>query len=215
MTISTEGTLVFAEAAEWVCTVVSSVPEDRWDGPGLDAWNLRALVGHTSRAFVTVNAALQAPATNIDVSSPQGYFGRVAALPAADSDSVRERGVTAGAALGAHPSAAFRALAKEAIAATQAAGNPMITTIAGGMTLQAYLPTRTFELVVHGIDICAALGRHPDPPLSALRAALLLSAELAAQNAVGVDLLLAATGRSALPSGFSVLKAALSAPEGH
>jgi len=34
----------------------------------------------------------------------------------------------------------------------------LITTIGGGMRVRTYLPTRTFELVVHSLDISAATG---------------------------------------------------------
>ena len=34
--------------------------------------------------------------------------------------------------------------------------DPVISTIFGGMRLSDYLPTRTFELVVHGLDIARA-----------------------------------------------------------
>ena len=43
----------FAEAARTLVELVQRLPPDRWDKPGLGEWNLRALVGHTSRALVT------------------------------------------------------------------------------------------------------------------------------------------------------------------
>ncbi|WP_243757920.1 maleylpyruvate isomerase N-terminal domain-containing protein [Allobranchiibius sp. GilTou38] len=63
----------------------------------------------------------------------------------------------AGRALGDDPAAGFGALVDQ-VGAELASADPaaVITTIAGGMTVDTYLPTRTFELVVHGLDICAA-----------------------------------------------------------
>ena len=40
----------------------------------------------------------------------------------------------------------------------------VVHTIAGGMRVAAYLPTRTFELCVHGLDIAAATGVPVDLP---------------------------------------------------
>ena len=77
--------------------------------------------------------------------------------------------------------------------------------VAGGIRLSAYLPTRVFELVVHGLDICRAVGREDAPPLAAQRLALGLAGDLAAARGLGPELLLALTGRSALPHGFTVL----------
>ena len=84
-------------------------------------------------------------------------------------------------------------------------GSELLTTIAGGMRLADYLPTRTFELVVHTCDLAAALAVPAEPPPVAAAEALHLVAGLAvAEGRVGT-LLLAATGRASTPPGFSVL----------
>jgi len=83
-------------------------------------------------------------------------------------------------------------------------GSELVTTIAGGMRLVDYLPTRTFELVVHTCDLARALGAPMDPPPVAAAQALEIVAELALADGIAGPLLLAATGR-AMPSGFSVL----------
>lgn len=36
--------------------------------------------------------------------------------------------------------------------------DPLVTTALGGMRLRQYLPTRTFELVVHGVGIARPAG---------------------------------------------------------
>ena len=54
-----------------------------------------------------------------------------------------------------------------------------MTTIAGGMRLGDYLPTRTFELVVHTADLATALDVPPDVPATAAAQALHVVAELA------------------------------------
>jgi hypothetical protein len=74
------------------------------------------------------------------------------------------------------------------------------------MRLRQYLPTRTFELVVHGLDIARAAGL-PTPAYSAglLTEVLQLAAAAAVLVGRGSELLLAMTGRAALPAGFSVV----------
>jgi hypothetical protein len=84
-------------------------------------------------------------------------------------------------------------------------GTELVTTIAGGMRLSDYLPTRTFELAVHTADIATALGEPPDVPAPAAAQALRLVIDLAVGGGVAGPLLLAATGRPGLPAGYSVL----------
>ncbi|HEY0644225.1 MAG TPA: hypothetical protein VGD39_12440, partial [Nocardioides sp.] len=68
----------FADAAGWFVDTDALV-DDRWAQPGLGEWDLRGLVGHTSRALLTVESYLDQPASRVDVESPVDYFlrGRV------------------------------------------------------------------------------------------------------------------------------------------
>ncbi|WP_457205663.1 hypothetical protein, partial [Nocardioides sp. P5_C9_2] len=84
-------------------------------------------------------------------------------------------------------------------------GSEPVTTVVGGMLLRDYLPTRTFELVVHTTDLAAALGQPLDLPATAATQALSLVAELALSEGRAGPFLRAVTGRPALPEGFSVL----------
>jgi hypothetical protein len=43
----------FADAAGWFVRTAALVG-DRWDQPALGEWDVRALIGHTSRSLVTV-----------------------------------------------------------------------------------------------------------------------------------------------------------------
>jgi hypothetical protein len=72
------------------------------------------------------------------------------------------------------------------------------------MALSAYLPSRSAELVIHGLDLARALTLPVAPPADAIIAALEWVGAVASRRKVAVDLLLAATGRAALPPGFSV-----------
>jgi hypothetical protein len=51
----------FEAAANAVVELVRTI-DDGWDRPGLGAWDLQALVGHTSRSFLTVTSYLDQPA---------------------------------------------------------------------------------------------------------------------------------------------------------
>lgn len=79
----------FADAAAWFVDTTALVGE-RWTHPGLGEWDVRSLVGHTSRALLTVEAYLDRPAGQVDVESTVEYFLRAQAL--ADDASVAERG---------------------------------------------------------------------------------------------------------------------------
>ncbi len=87
----------------------------------------------------------------------------------------------------------------------EASDTALVGTPAGGMTLIAYLPTRILELSIHALDLAAALGVEGTVPESAALVTLDLVGTLAARRGRAADLLLAATGRRGLPSGYTVL----------
>jgi len=193
----------FTDAAGWFVRTAALVG-DRWDRPGLGEWDVRALVGHTSRALATVETYLARPAAAADVASAPDYF-RATRAAAADP-AVTARGRDAGTALGSDPAAAVAQLAARVLALVATHdGTALVTTIAGGMRLADYLPTRTFELAVHTADLATALGVPLDVPATAAAQALNILADLALTGGLAGPLLLAATGRPGLPAGFSVL----------
>jgi hypothetical protein len=193
----------FAEAAEAFAELVRAIPADAWPGPGLGEWDLRSLVGHTSRSLITVETYLRQPADREEAASAAAYYDAISTV---DPAAVVGRGREAGRALGDDPVATIQALVPRVLALVERAGNPLITTAAGGMRLRTYLPTRTLELVVHGLDIAAAASL----PVPVYGSAVLSEvAEVAAGAAVlqgrGIELIRALTGRGRLPEGFSVV----------
>ena len=193
----------FADAAGWFVRTTALVG-DRWGEPGLGEWDVRALVGHTSRSMLTVEAYLARPADVAEVPSAAGYFRATRAMAA--DPAVATRGRDAGAALGEDPVAAVAEIAARVVPLVDdRAGGTLLTTIAGGMRLEDYLPTRTFELAVHTSDLARALDAPLDVPATAAAQALRLVTELAVRDSRAGPLLLAATGRSGLPPGWSVL----------
>jgi uncharacterized protein (TIGR03083 family) len=196
----------FAAAAQCFAALVEDIPPTGWNGPGLGEWDLRALVGHTSRAVSTVTTYLKRPAAQVRVASAARYYAQIKQQTAGDLSAVTERGRQAGAALGPQPAPAVRTLVEETLEALEAVSdNPVIETIAGGMRLSAYLPTRTFELTVHSLDIGVATGIDVTPPAAALRESLRLGIDVALIYGDGHSVLRALTGRRALPSGYSIV----------
>jgi mycothiol maleylpyruvate isomerase-like protein len=193
----------FADAAQWFVRTAALVG-DRWSRPGLGEWDVRALVGHTSRSLLTVETYLARPAAAVEVASAGDYF-RATRAAAADP-AVAARGRDAGTALGSDPAAAVSEIAARVLPLVDTRdGTELLMTIAGGMRLADYLPTRTFELAVHTADLATALGAPVDVPATAATQALVLVADLAVTEGHAGPLLLAVTGRAGLPAGFSVL----------
>ncbi|WP_244931952.1 maleylpyruvate isomerase N-terminal domain-containing protein [Nocardioides sp. W7] len=186
----------FLEAAEAFADLVARLRVDLGGpgSPGLGDWDLRALVGHTSRSLVTVSTYLGRAADAVEVPSAAAYFLAVRELAA--GPEVTERGRQAGEVLGADPAAVVRRLletvADDLVAASE---DQLLTTVAGGMRLRDYLPTRTFELVVHGSDIATATGLDWTPPADALAETVGLAGEIALASGAGLDLLRQLTGR--------------------
>src|SRR4030095_11935261 len=118
----------FAEAARTFVDLVWRLPHDRWNGPGLGEWDLRSLVGHTSRSLVTVGAYLGQPVDTEEVPTPAAYYVAIADL---DNEAVTDRGRQAGQALGENPAEFVEALAKRVLAKIEIAGHPLMQNAAG------------------------------------------------------------------------------------
>lgn len=197
----------YAAAASGFAGLVGQIPADRWDGPGLGEWDLRALVGHTSRALTTVATYLFNTAEREDLASPQEYYVRLkAAGSRIDPAAVVERGRQAGIGLGDDPAASVESLVRNVLDQLDSAEDRLIAVIDGlGIRLSAYLPTRTFELAVHSLDIAAAADIAFTLPRQVLEEATVLAARITLAFGDGPALLTALTGRTPLPEGFSVV----------
>ncbi|HEY0948605.1 maleylpyruvate isomerase N-terminal domain-containing protein [Nocardioides sp.] len=199
----------FSAAATAFLDLAAQVPLERYAGPGLGTWDLRALIGHTARSLVTVTTYLQTTAERVEVADAADYFARVSTLAHGSArDAIHQRGIEAGVALGADPVAALREARDEAELALDLleGEDRVIETAAGGMRVSDYLPTRTFELTVHSLDIAEAAGLEFAPPEDALADTLALASASALRLGLGVDVLLALTGRRPLPEGTSVVR---------
>ena len=201
----------FRSAAVAYVDLASRVPADRWDSPALGDWTLRDLAGHTvSSGLRQVPGVLGTPAEEIAVGAAEGYWAFARRVPpsiletfvAASATDARETGRE----LGDDPGDLLRDLAGRATQALAAVGDDdLVTTPAGGMRVRDWLPTRTFELVVHGMDTAAAAGVPHGIAPEAIAEAAAQAARVAAALGDGETLLRALTGRGELPPAFSVL----------
>ena len=198
---------VFASAATAFAGLVHELPASGWAGPGLGDWDLRALVGHASRSLITVSTYLKTTASREHVTSPHDYYAKIRDYASTvGAAAITERGRQAGRDLGADPAATVDALVDRVLGELDSAGDPLIEVIGGlGIRLSNYLPTRTFELAVHGLDIARASGVPFRLPDEVLDQATVLAARVGVALGQGEPVLLALTGRTTLPASFSVV----------
>jgi hypothetical protein len=216
------GTVIaFDVASRWFLSVTTDIADRAtdqpgvWDEVGLGEWTVRDVVGHTSRALLTVETYLDAAAAAdaggggapVEVTSPAAYYER--ALAAGTPAVIARRGRETAATLGARPAAAVAALAARVLARVATLdGSEPADTPAGRIRISEYLPSRTVELTVHTSDLLQSQGvpaAEQTVPASAAAATLHVLADLAAQKGVAAPLLRAATGRAPLPAGFTLL----------
>ncbi|WP_298254248.1 maleylpyruvate isomerase N-terminal domain-containing protein [uncultured Arthrobacter sp.] len=195
----------FVAAARAVGRAVDLIPPDRWDQPGLGEWTVRDLVGHTSRALITVIDYLSRPVAEEVIESAAAYLAAIS-TGTVEPETVAERGRQAGRDLGPEPAVRFGDLVVEAVQTVEAADAELIVhTVFGGMRVASYLPTRTFELCVHGLDISTAANVPIDLPPVVLEETCALAASTAARSGREVNVLMALTGRRDLPQPFSIV----------
>ena len=181
----------FSEAVGFFLDVASRVPDDAWTKDALGVWNVRDLVGHTSRAILLVEEYATEGTTRTNVGSP---------------NEIAERGRQAGRALGDDPVSAVRVLADRVLELVDSLPDDHPVHTPGGVRpLSRYLPTRVAELTVHTIDLAEALGVEAVPPRECIRATLYVLADYAVRQETGVQAAFALTGRAPLPPGFSVV----------
>ncbi len=198
--------VAFRDAATAFVSLVTQIAPEAWEQPALGVWNVRDLVGHTSRSLTTIETYLGTATAGDELDGPLAYFLAIRAA-LADPEAVAQRGRDAGAALGDDPVGRVRDLADRVIALVESSPDdaPVGTPVAP-MTLAAYLPTRIFELTVHSLDLARALSLGTPPGLEAgIRVSCELAGQLAAEAPHAPAALLALTGRTGLPDGFTVL----------
>lgn len=197
----------YIHAARAFAGLVHEIPPDRWDGPGLGQWDLRALAGHASRSLTTVSTYIDISARHEDITSAAQYYAHAKTFASTLGQSaIVERGVQAGRQLGADPATAVDKMVQTALNKLAGCDDRLIQVIGDlGIRLDVYLPIRTFELAVHSLDIAAAAGTAFSLPGDVLTEAAVLAAQIAVAVGQGETLLMSLTGRAGLPPSFSVV----------
>ncbi len=195
----------YLEAGEFFGGVVDQIDIDGFETPALGEWCARDLIGHTYRAFTTILSYSAKPGDKVDFERPVDYFLKVFEEHA-DPKLVAERGRAAGLEIIDDPKMMVRGFAmyvKNKL--DELNDDHIMATPVGGIRLIDYLPTRTFELIIHTMDLAKALDLDGQPPESGMEATLQILGQLALYRGQAPELVLAATGRHGLPNGFSVL----------
>jgi hypothetical protein len=107
----------YLAAAQVFADLVSRVPDEMWEGPGLGVWILRELVGHTSTALGSVLTTVDQPAQALVIASPEAYYavGRTLdpAVYAAAAAAATAGASTQAEALGTDPASAVATLVND------------------------------------------------------------------------------------------------------
>ena len=195
---------VFREATEYYVATVSMITSGQWDSPGLGVWNVRDLVGHTSRALLTVEQYSAEPLTGAEAEGPVSFFLR--AFNEADSNEIADRGKESGEGLGADPAQSLRSIAdRVSDRMGDVPDEAVLGTPRGPIRMIDYLETRVFELTIHTMDIQTAVGQPLTPPQSALQTTMRILGDLVLAHGKGAEVALTLTGRQSLSSPFRLL----------
>ncbi|MCH8198923.1 MAG: maleylpyruvate isomerase N-terminal domain-containing protein [Chloroflexi bacterium] len=195
----------YKQAARFFVDTVARVQPTQWDDVGLGEWNVRDLVGHTSRSLTRVEEFCAQPADKATVLSAAEHY-RISLAPANANEEIAARGREAGAELGDDPAATVRTAADRVLPLLDGLSEDMVISYPNGaIRLGDYLETRVVELTVHTLDLANAIGADAQAPTEALSVTLHLLADLAVASGQGAPLVLAATGRGLLPDRFSLM----------
>ncbi len=137
------------------------------------------------------------------MASAAEYYRRALSAPDVDAD-IAERGRSEAVLLGAHPVDGIERAAAALDTVAAAPLGAVCVTRGGTLALGDFLATRVVELVVHTLDLCAALGdAEAEPPAEAAQLTTSVVAAFASDSSPAV-LLRALTGRGALVPGYNV-----------
>ncbi len=127
-------------------------------------------------------------------------------LDKAQDPAREERARLGGSQLGDDAPAVIRGWSEEALAILDSVPDDHPTrSIGGGVRFIDWLATRVVELTVHTLDLAAAVGIDAEPPEAALATTLGVLSDLGVATGKASELVMAATGRSGLPAGYSLM----------
>ena len=192
----------FAAECRSIVGTLEGIPADAWDRPALGQWTLHELVAHLLRAITRVPAYLDQPVEgNTDAGSLPDRVSYFQMDLAGQAPAIAERARQDAASLDrARVVETFTRATQEALGRIGALPvDHVMQTLRGPMLLEEYLATRVLELVVHHMDVRAALDLPPesDPTAARLTMAILegLLGGPRPRNLGRTRFILAATGR--------------------
>jgi len=191
-------------ASHWWRSIVGAVEDHQWSQRGLGDWTVRELVAHTDRAYKTVVEYLEPGTTDItEIYTAAEYF-RVVMAEETPHVHIAAR-ARSEAAERSDWLVATDEMAEQALrTVAEAPSDAVVHLFVGEMQLDQYLATRVVELVVHGLDLSAAIGLDVTPPSTATRVTLRVLTDLAG-DATSTAMLRLLTGRDAVLPPTNVL----------
>ncbi len=202
-----QNVVLFEESARSFFGLLARINPDQWDEPGLGAWTVRSLAGHTLRAITTVGEYLAVePPSVASCADAEAYLLGITA-GAGVNDAIAQRGIASGELLAAIPLEQLTQELNRTLAQIAAQPVARVLAVHGGRSilLSEYLRTRSFELIVHSMDIARATGIEQVLPMRSVEDAAALAARVAVRQGDGKAILNALTGRIPLPESFSVV----------
>lgn len=185
----------YIQAADAFLNLVRLIRPNDWETAALGSWSVRDLVGHTSRALLTVEQFAATQPESITLRDSVDYYLH-AFSGLGTNIHIAERGVQTGKELGPDPLASITRLHHRVMQLLESLPeNHSMDTRVGGIRLSDYLPSRTTELLIHSLDLSSVLAIEFKPPGDALKDVLLLLADLAIANEQAMDFMMLACGR--------------------
>ena len=188
----------FVEECSAIDGTLMAIASNDWGRPALGSWTLAELVAHLVRGATRVTAYLPEPVPDAPPVGRVEYcrFDADAEAPAVASRAVQEAAAVDPESLPGRFSMGWRA---SAAAASDHGPAQLLPTFRGPMRLDEYLATRVLEMVVHHLDVRAALDQPPasTPAAARMTMAILegLLGEQRPRNMGRTRFLQAATGR--------------------
>jgi uncharacterized protein (TIGR03083 family) len=192
----------FQEGAATLLATLRAIGPEQWDRQGaLGDWSVRELTAHTLRAFITIDGYLSAQPTTDRVLADASEYYQTVLADTGVHQGVNARARQAGRQLIDPLGEAENTITQVLALVASTADDDPVNTFAGQITLIEYLATRVVELGVHTLDLQRATGQLPElhPDTAAVVIAVLT------QLASPAPLILALTGRAALPGDYNVL----------
>jgi uncharacterized protein (TIGR03083 family) len=153
----------FTAECEATEKTLRSIEPGWWQLPGLGEWSVAELAGHLVRGATRVDAYLDRELDGAEPTADRVSYWHFDLAGAAPGIAQRARDVAAESGPSELPQRFADGWRASAARAETLAWDHLLQTFRGPMRLDEYLATRVLEVVVHHMDLNAALGRPPEP----------------------------------------------------